>query len=431
MKIKNFDKLIRGEYAGEREIVLKVIENVLQRMDGYNLVKESVKMVDDTILINGRKIDINFYRNVYLIGFGKASSRMALAMEEYIYFDDGAIISSIPENLRSVKLYIGSHPVASAENVEASRHIINILKKAGKEDIVFVLISGGGSAMLCVPRIPLNEFNDVVLNLMKKGCTIEELNVVRKHLSYVKGGQLAQMTNARIVSLIISDIIGNPVDAIASGPTAGDQSTFEDAYRILKKYKIMNREAINVIKKGMKGEIPETPVKTNAENFIIGDINKACRIAENEARKEGYTPINLKCDLTGEAREIGKSLAEYAKYHPRNHIIVISGGETTVKVKGNGIGGRNQEIVLAALKEIDGMPVVFASIGTDGIDGSSPAAGAIADGRSMERAMAMQIKPEDFLSRNDSYSFFEKLQDAIITGYTGTNVMDLQIILKK
>ncbi len=429
--IKNLQELIKGEYAHEREVALRIIEHVLEKMDGYNLVKEAIKMKNDVIMIDNIKIDLNSYKKIYLIGFGKASARMAKAMEEFIYFDDGIVISSMKEELKSVKCVVGSHPLPSKENMEASKKIMQLVRHAGKNDLIFVMISGGGSAMLCLPRISMEAMQEVTNQLMKAGCSIEELNIVRKHLSHVKGGQLAMAAEARMVALIISDIIGNPIDAIASGPTAGDESTFDDAYKILKKYGIENGEAIEVIKKGMRGEIPETPFKTNAENIIIGDIKKACNIAANEAKNHGYNVKILKCDLKGETKEIGIALARYAKFSPRYHTIFIAGGETTVKVKGNGIGGRNQEMVLASLPELENMPIVFASIGTDGIDGNSRAAGAIADGESMKRAMALHLNVDEFLQNNDSNTFFEKLHDAIITGYTGTNVMDLQIIVKR
>ncbi len=434
MAIKNFQELVKGEFAEERKIILEIIDKVLNEMDGYNLVKNAVRMKDDTLFIEGDKklvIDLNSYKKIYFVGFGKAAGRMAKAMEEFIYFDDGVVICSKKEELKSIKCIVGSHPFPTKENMEASKEILDIVKNAAKDDLIIVVITGGGSAMLCLPRISLQSMVEVTDQLMKAGCSIEELNIVRKHLSHVKGGQLAMATEARMVALIISDIIGNPVDAIASGPTAGDESTFKDAYEILKKYGVKNKEAMEVIKKGMKGEIEETPSKTHAENIIIGDVKKACSIAENEGKKRGYYTKILKCDLQGEAKEIGVALAKYAKVYPRCHSIIIAGGETVVKVKGNGTGGRNQEMVLAALPELQSMPIVFASVGSDGIDGNSPAAGAIADGHSMERARALNLEPGKYLENNDSYTFFKKLKDAIITGYTGTNVMDLQIILKR
>ena len=430
--IKNLDELIKGDFSKERRDALDIIENVLKKMNGYNIIKDVIKIENDFMIIKDKKINLASYKKFFLIGFGKASATMAKAMEEMIYFDEGAIITTEKIKLKSIKVFVGSHPFPSNENIRASEYILNIVKKADKNDLIFVLISGGGSSLFCLPRISLDSIIDVTSKLMKSGCSIEELNIVRKHLSYIKGGQLAKATKGKIISLIISDIIGNPIDAIASGPTARDKSTFKDAYEIMKKYRVENEEALNVIKKGMEGKIEDTPKEIrNAENIIIADIEKACKEAERLAKEKGYYPKILSCNLKGEAKEIGKALARYTKFYPRYHTIIIAGGETIVKVKGNGIGGRNQEMVLAALKEIDGMPIVFASIGTDGIDGNSKAAGAIADGESMERAMALHLNPDEFLENNDSYTFFEKLKDAIITGYTGTNVMDLQIILKR
>ena len=331
--IKNFNNLIKGEYAEERKIVLGLIEKVLVEMDGYNLVKKAVRMEGDTLIVKDKRIDLNSYRKIYFVGFGKAAGRMAKAMEEFIYFDDGIVICSKKEELKSIKCIVGSHPFPTEKNIEASKEIFDIVKKAGENDLIIVAITGGGSAMLCLPMVSLEAMNQVVSHLMKAGCSIEELNVVRKHISYVKGGRLAMATKARMVALIISDIIGNPVDAIASGPTAGDESTFKDAYRILKKYGVKNKEVMEVVKKGMRGEIEDTPTTTKAENIIIGDIKMACNIAFSNGKIYGYDVKILNCGLKGEAREIGVALARYAKFSPRYHSIFISGGETTVKVK--------------------------------------------------------------------------------------------------
>jgi len=430
--IKNFDMLVKGEYSNERRIALEIFEGVLNKINGYNAVKEHVKIFDDYLIINNKKIDLSSYKKIFLIGFGKASAEMAKAMEEFMIYDDGAIITTHDTKLKTIKVFKGSHPLPSEKNIEATKEIVNIVKKAGKNDLIFVLISGGGSSLFCMPMISLNSMINVTDELIKAGCNIEELNTVRKHLSYIKGGKLAKLTEAKIIGLIISDIIGNPVEFIASAPTAGDKTTFGDAYKIMKKYRVKNKEAMDLILKGMKGEIEETPDKLkNVENFIIADINIACREAKKIAEFKGYYSKILTTSLRGEAKEIGIALARYAKFYPRNHSVLIAGGETTVKVKGNGMGGRNQEMVLSAIKEINGLPMAFLSCGTDGIDGSSPAAGAIADGNSMKMAIKLNLNLDDFLSDNNSYEFFKVMDDAIITGYTGTNVMDIQIIVKR
>lgn len=430
--IKNFDGLLKGEYLNERKVALEIFEGALNKINGYNAIKEHIKFFDDYLVINNKKINLNNYKKIFLIGFGKASLEMAKAMEEFMAYDDGAIITTQDTKLKTIKVFKGIHPLPSEKNIEATKEIINIVKKAGKDDLIFVLVSGGGSSLFCMPMISLNSMIDVTDKLIKAGCNIEELNTVRKHLSYIKGGKLAKLTEAKMIGLIISDIIGNPVEFIASGPTAGDKTTFRDAYKIMKKYKIKNKEAMDLILKGMKGEVKETPDKVkNVENFIIADINIACKEAKKIAEFKGYYSKILTTNLKGEAREVGVALARYAKFYPRNHSVIITGGETTVKVKGNGLGGRNQEMVLSAIKEIDGLPIAFLSCGTDGIDGSSPAAGAIADGDSMKRAIKLNLSPDDFLQNNNSYEFFKIMDDTIVTGYTGTNVMDIQIIVRR
>jgi len=432
--IENLRELLsntKEKYREGREIILYILEEALKKVNGYNVVKERVKRINDAIKINGRKIDLSNYKRIFLIGFGKASAEMAKAMEEIVEFDDSAILTTKEVETRRAKIYVGTHPYPSRKNIEITEKIVEIVKKADKNDLIFCLISGGGSSLLCKPRVSLEALIDVTEKLMKKGCSIEELNTVRKHLSFVKGGQLAKMSKAKIISLIISDIIGNPIEFISSGPTAEDKTTFKDTLKILKKYGVENKEVLEVIKKGIKGEIEETPKKLeNVENFVIADISLACNEAKKVAEEFGIKAKIVKTDLRGEAKEVGKDLAKYARYYPRDNAILIFGGETTVKVKGKGKGGRNQEMMLSAIEEIKNEHVVMLSCGTDGIDGNSPAAGAIIDGYSHEKAMKKNLNINEYLERNDSYTFFEKMRDAIITGYTGTNVMDIQIVYK-
>jgi len=432
--IKNFDALVTNtveKYREARHDALAILDDVLEKMNGYNVIKSAVEIKGDSIVIKGKRFNLLPYKRIFLIGFGKASAAMAKAMEEIIPFDDGIVISTENKKLGRIKVYVGSHPFPSEENVRATEKIIELMKKAEEDDLVIVLISGGGSSLLCKPLVSLKSMVEVTKELMEKGCTIEELNTVRKHLSMVKGGRLAKLTKAKIISLIISDIIGNPIEFIASGPTCSDSTTFKDAMKILKKYGVENKDVIKIIKDGIKGKIEETPKHLeNVENIVIADIEKAARYAKEMAEEMGYYAKIIGTALHGEAREIGENLAEYAIYFPRGKSVLIAGGETTVTVRGKGKGGRNQEMVLAALKKISNEALVFLSCGTDGIDGNSPAAGAIADGYSYKKAEQKGLNPEEYLKENNSYEFFEKLGDAIITGYTGTNVMDLQIIVK-
>ncbi len=432
--ISNLDTLWKNtgaKYQKARRDALEILDAVLEKMNGYQVVKSSVFLKGDYLHVNNHRMNLTSYRNIFLLGIGKAAGSMARAMEELIEFDDGVAITTEEVTLNRVRVLTGTHPLPSEENVRATDEALGLLERAGKEDLVIFLISGGGSSLLCKPRIPLESMIEITEELMMKGCTIEELNTVRKHLSFVKGGQLAKRTGASIISLIMSDIIGNPVDCIASGPTAPDPTTFADAMDILNRYHVQNRDALDVIKKGINGKIEETPSHLdNVDNIIIADIGMACRHAHHLAEMKGYHARIIGTGVRGEAREIGKALAEYAIFFPRGKSIIIAGGETTVTVKGDGMGGRNQEMVLAAVAPLSHEPVVFISCGTDGIDGTSPVAGAVADGESIERARRLGMKPDEYLERNDSHSFFHALGDTIITGYTGTNVMDIQIIVK-
>lgn len=432
--IANFDALWKNtstKYQKARRDALEIVDGVLEKMNGYQVVKSSVSLNGDHLAIHNHRVNLRSYRNIFLLGIGKAAGSMARAMEEIIAVDEGVVITTETISLKRVRVLRGTHPLPSEENVRATDKILRVLEHAGADDLIIFLISGGGSSLLCKPRIPLQSMTEVTEELMMKGCTIEELNTVRKHLSLVKGGQLAVKTEAHIISLIISDIIGNPVDCIASGPTAPDPTTFADAMRILQHYHIQNRDAWDVIQRGVNGEIEETPSHLdNVTNIIIADIGMTCGHARHLAEMKGYHARIIGTGICGEAREIGRALAEYAIFFPRNKSIIIAGGETTVTVKGNGVGGRNQEMVLAAVAPLSHESVVFISCGTDGIDGNSPAAGAVADGESFAKAHRAGMNPEKYLERNDAHSFFHALGDAILTGYTGTNVMDIQIMVK-
>jgi hydroxypyruvate reductase/glycerate 2-kinase len=426
--IENFESLAENtsrEFFEIRKDLLEILDYVLEEMNSYNLLKKITRKEGEKIYIGEEKIDIRKYKRIFLTGFGKASGSMAKAIEEIIDFDEECIITTEDINLKKAIVFKGTHPWPSEINLKATEKIIDIFERANEDDLIIVLISGGGSSLLCKPKISLEGMIEITEELMKKGCTIEELNVVRKHLSHVKGGKLAKMTKASILSLIISDIIGNPVELIASGPTSPDSSSAKEAMKIIEKYGIKNKEAIEALKKDEKISKLE-----NVKNIIVADNEMACKKALEKAVEKGYYGKIFTNRLKGEARAVGKDLGKFAKIYPRNRAILIFGGETTVKVKGNGTGGRNQEIVLSAIEEIKDEEIAFISFGTDGIDGNSPAGGAIADGNSYGKAMEKKLIIEEFLEENNSYEFFRILGDVIITGYTGTNVMDIQLIGK-
>lgn len=436
MLIKNSDEILSHALAGSlnaRRDALKIFEETMKAIDAYTVTKSSLAKDDNILSVKGERINLSHFRDIYVIGFGKASTGMARAVEEILPIKKGIVISNKEESLSTIKILSGSHPLPTEKNIEATEEMLKIVEGAGKHDLIIVLISGGGSSFLCKPKVSLKSLREVTDRLLKAGCTINELNTVRKHISYVKGGQLVRMSKATMLSLIISDVMGSPIEFIASGPTAPDSTTYMDAKNILEKYGMWDsiEEVKSVINSGIEGKIDDTPKKVdNARNIIIASNETACDGAREVASRKGYHSKVVSTSLSGEARYAGIDIAKYAKLFPRRRTALIFGGETTVTVSGKGVGGRNQELVLGAIKEIENECIVILSCGTDGIDGNSDAAGAIGDGLSLERGGKLGMNVDDYLRNNDSYHFFKNLGDLIMTGPTGTNVMDIQIVIK-
>jgi len=448
--IKNLEDLTmngltRKDRNARRSILLS-FDRAIASVDPYKSV--SSRISEGSIFQMNKSIELSDFEEIFVIGAGKASGMMAKAVEDKIErISEGWV--NVPAktekavNLSKIRLNPAGHPIPDEGSINGAKEMLRILSKADERDLVIVLISGGGSALMEYPMegITLEDLREMNRLLVLSGADIREINTVRKHVSRVKGGRLAEAAYpARVVSLIISDVIGDPLDTIASGPTAPDETTFQDAWEVLRNYSLvekMPQSVIKVIKDGMEGRIPETPkpgdpIFENVTNMIVANNLKAVQTAEGVLRSLGYNTLVLGSRVQGEARHIGKMLAGLASSIKNEGIplsppaALLMGGETTVTVTGDGVGGRNQELVLGAVRQIAGLDgVVIASIGTDGIDGSSEAAGAICDGHTLERALREGLKPEEYLKNNDSYSFFSWLGDAIITGPTLTNVMDL------
>jgi glycerate 2-kinase len=335
-------------------------------------------------------------------------------------------------NVKHVKLQEAEHPIPGAGSLEATKRILDYTNQIGKNDLVICLISGGGSALLSQPikDLRLEEKQRMIDKLMKAGANINELNTVRKHLSKVKGGRLAKkLYPAAVINLIISDVVGDPLDTISSGPTVPDSTTFSDAKRILLKYNLWDdANACKIIESGVEGQVEETPkpgdpVFKKVCSFIIGSNEVALMAAKKYLELHSIKPKIIR-NVQGDAREVGMMLASLL----RKGKSFIAGGETTVKVTGKGMGGRNQELALSCAMEIAGIDkVIFASFGTDGIDGKSPADGAIVDGRTISESKELGLDALEFQKNNDSYNFFKKIGAAIMTGPTGTNVNDVMI----
>jgi glycerate-2-kinase len=453
--IKNKEKLVEnGETSLNRKaraIALNSLENALRAVDPKQIIKSRVLLKDLKLLVNGYEFDLRKFKNVYVIGGGKASGAMAEALEKLLAKRIRAGIVNVPHGSKHeteiIEIHGASHPVPDEAGVEGARCMLEIAEKAGENDLIICLISGGGSSLMPLPRgeISLNDKREITNALLKCGATIKEINIVRKHISDFKGGWLAKKAYpATILNLILSDVVGDPLDFIASGPTVPDSTTFSNAIRILKKYGLWDKTPASIKKillDGEEGKIPETPKASDEAfkkvfNVVVGNNRSASLAACEQLKSDGLNTLLLTTTMEGEARHIGIMLATIARetfYHGNpvpKPAGIVAGGETTVTVTGKGVGGRNQELALAAALKLEGMNgVVLASLSTDGVDGPTDAAGAIVDGKTLARANKAGLAPEEFLAENNSYKFFAELGDLIFTGPTGTNVNDITVIV--
>lgn len=370
-----------------------------------------------------------------LVSIGKAAWSMAKAASDLLQdkITEGVLITKYDHamgDIENIKIYEAGHPISDENTYLATKHAISLVNHLSKEDTVLFLISGGGSALFEDPLIPEEEIKDINNQLLASGANIVEINTIRKRLSRVKGGKFAKICEpAQVISVVLSDIIGDPLDMIASGPAYPDNSTVEDARRIIDKYKIeMSDYATQLILSS------QPPVFNNVKTKITGSVQQLCDSAVSTCEVLGYKPIVLTASLDGEAKEAGKFLGSIAKYHAtrKENLAFIVGGETIVKLTGNGKGGRNQEIALSASRYIDGLDnVSIFSFGSDGTDGPTDAAGGYVDGDSLQKLNAQGISVDKVLEDNDSYHALQKIDGLIITGPTGTNVNDLSVVLIK
>jgi len=413
-------------------------------------IHRHVRREGERLLVDGAVYDLSRGR-VYVVGAGKACAAMAAAVEEVLgdRIRDGVVVVkdgyAIP--LRRIRVTQAGHPVPDARGVEGTSAILALLTETGPEDLVIVLISGGGSALLPAPvaGIDLIDKQTMTRVLLACGATIDEINAVRKHCSRIKGGQMARaLFPARSLTLILSDVIGDPVDAIASGPTVPDTTTYGEALEVLRRYCIEDRIPVSILRhleRGARGEIPETPKAgdpcfATAHHRIVGNNLQSLLAARDRAARLGFQALILTTELKGESREVAKVLtALLLEMRRSGHPVsppacLLLGGETTVTVRGKGKGGRSQELVLAgAIAIAGGRDLVIWSAGTDGTDGPTDAAGAVADGDTWARAKEVGLDPLRALEENDAYHFFEGLGDLIKTGPTLTNVMDILLLL--
>ncbi len=436
----------------DKEKIMTIVNAALKAVDPAEAVRKVMKRENNNLIVAGKIYDLDYFQRIVVVGGGKAGAPMAAAVEEilgerisngWVNVKEGYILEPSPVR---ITINQAGHPTPNEAGLEGAKRIIELVSELGEKDLVITLISGGGSALLPLPAagITLDDKKIATSLLLKCGATINEMNALRKHISAIKGGQLAKAAYpATIISLILSDVVGSPLDTIASGPTAPDSTTFSDAWRVLEKYNLiaeMPPAIVERLRKGLKGEIPETPksgdpIFERVQNVIIADNYIAATAALEEAREQGFNALLLTTFLEGEAREIGKAVAALGKEVATRGLPVpppaclVLGGETTVTVRGKGKGGRNQELALAAAIALEGWEkVTVVTLATDGTDGPTDAAGAIVNGTTIQRALEKGLSPLDYLQDNDSYTFFKTLGDLLITGPTNTNVNDLVFI---
>jgi len=413
-----------------------------------NLINNNLSLSDNILTVKSHTFDLSSYKHIYVIGAGKASAYMAGSLEDKMgkYITSGFITVKYEHSVLCKKIQINEagHPIPDENSIKATLDILRLANKANADDLVIVLLSGGGSALMedLADDISLADLQNLNNTLISCGADIKEINTVRKHISLVKGGQLAQeIYPATCLTLIISDVPGDDLGSIASGPTAADASTFWDAMEIVDKYSLqkkISKPIMNYLQSGINGKVQETlkrksKIWDTTSNVIIGNNIVALQAAKKEAESLDFNVNTVNSDMHGEAKEVAKSISKKLKNltNLKEAQCFLYGGETTVTKKGKGKGGRNQELALAVLIELKDFnrPFTLLSCGTDGTDGPTDAAGAIIQNDTWEKVKLKNIDPAIYLRNNDSYNFFMKTGGSVKTGPTGTNVMDLVVVI--
>lgn len=422
--IKNYNSL---NSTPERKICLDLIEAALSSIQPQNIIAKNFSLNDNILTIQNKIIDLTRFERVFLLGFGKGSAGLSKHIESMLgnLLIEGYVIDLGPEQFSKIELTVGTHPLPSDINLSFTKKVLERLGNLTEKDLVIVVIAGGGSVLFENPyRVDLEKLIEVNRSLLFSGATIADMNIVRKHLSLVKGGGLIKpLFPAVVISVIASDVPGNDLSSIASGPTVKDETTKEQALEILKKYNLFEKLGL------LEEDFIETPKENkyfeNATNILLVSNQTALAAMQSKAKELGFDAKILTDKLQADAKTAGKELIDQT---PSG--ILLSGGETTVKVLNkSGLGGRNQEVVLSALLSIDEKTTI-ASFDSDGWD-NSPFSGAIGDLSTIQKAKELNINPEIFSQENNSFSFFEKTGDGIITDRLPSNVSDLMIVLKK
>ena len=446
-----------------RARISEIFQSALDRVDPEKMLTKLCSVDGDRLLIRTEESSLSYnikdFSRIWVIGAGKAGAKMALGIEKLLgdRIDKGlvAVKYGHTEELEGIRLIEAGHPVPDENSCKAAKEISRLCREADKDTLIINLISGGGSAILAAPyedehhSLTLDQLQELTSMLLSCGADIREINCLRKHLSLVKGGRLGAMISpATGVSLILSDVLGDSLDTIASGLTVPDAGSFDEAWAILEKYRLEKKlppQVIDVLRAGKEGRIPDTPKPgdpafSKLSTVLIGTNIAAIYAAEERAASLGYDTLVLGSRISGEAREIALVYAGIARdgklgrLRRKKPLCVIAGGETTVTLRGSGKGGRNQEMVSAFLGDFldsgdDLEGITFLSCGTDGNDGPTDAAGGIADALALARAREGELSPHQYLENSDSYHFLKAIDGLVITGPTNTNVCDIQIIL--
>ena len=419
--IKNFEELAINR---KRHDALQILNAGYEAIDTEKIIRSKIKINGNILVIEEKEFDLSEYENIYFVGIGKCSLDAGGVLKEMLgdKIKRGIVIDVTEGEIDGMETHVGTHPDPSEENISVGEKIADLLRSATEKDLVLSVISGGGSALLSLPyKIDCEGLIDITKKLTKKGADIYELNTVRKHLSAIKGGNMAKMAHpAKMISLIFSDVPNNDISVIASGPTVRDKTTIKEAEDVLNKYDLWNED--------ISSFLAETPKEeewfNNVENFLILTNKDAVVAMEEKAKELGYEIIPGKASVSGEAKSVGE---EFAKTDLLPNQVKISAGETTVKISGSGKGGRNQEVTLSALVHLP-PNFVFISAASDGRD-NSDVAGALCDQEIKVNVEKLHLDPKRFIAENDSYNFFTQTGGHILTGPTGSNVSDLYILL--
>jgi len=466
--IKNYSQLFPPHLSKPqsrlRKTILKALELAINSVMPENLMEQSIKIEGSKLIIQNNEFDLNTFEDICIIGGGKAVAHMAAYLERILSNVPNIKykgIINIPEGLTiddlnltdSIQINYASHPIPNKVGMNGVRKMRELLKASSKNNLIIFLVSGGGSALLPLPRkgILLEDLQTINTLLLESGASIREINIIRKHLSNFKGGNLARMifeiNQGTLISLIISDVVGNDLDSIASGPSVPDSSTFTEVNTILKKYQLVEKVPQSIrslVKEGLINDKLETPKARDkcfnrVYNYLIGSVQSAVEVLTNFLETKGFVADYFSDKITGEAHKFGESLFnEVFKNLDQSHLntnrkALIGSGELTVTIKGKGIGGRNQEMLLAFLNKAFKSKIScnFCLLGAnlDGIEGNSKAIGALVDNDVQNQAQKLQLNIKKYLDYNDSNSAFKLLGTEIITGPTGCNVNDLMILL--